>query len=296
MDSESRNTSFRINETKEDDDVYKVTQTFHHADEFDAARNLFSQWDRRRRIDGDAGVTRTDIRIEAITPLEDRVDFFDDFLTYNPNNWDTRNVQHLGVRQAGNQEDNFEETTTGGDELEEQIDRQLSNISELALTGRSLRDNPIVEKCIENDFYFDIARIYCENTEEPKAAVIELKFKKQARNAFDLSITKEYEIEDGDPKRKSFGIPFRKKTRQEFRDAVVDLYGQYKDMEDLVNERGESFGFEDLPEVGPSIAESLQEAGYESVSEVLDADWEELDEEVSGVGESTAKAILSVDE
>lgn len=295
MDSESRNTSVRINETEEDDDVYKVTQTFHHADEFDAAKNLFSQWDRRRQIDGDPGVTRTDIRIEAITPLEDRVNFFDDFLTYNPNNWDTRNVQHLGVRQAGNQQDNFDETVTGGNELEEQIDRQLSNISELALTGRSLRDNPIVEKCIENDFYFDVARIYCENTEEPKGAVIELKFKRQGRNAFDLSITKEYQIEDGEPKKKSFGSPLRKKTREEFRDAVVDLYGQYKDMEDLVNERGESYGFEDLPGVGPTLAENLQKAGYDTVSRVFEADWKELDDEVDGVGESTAKEILSAD-
>lgn len=295
IDSESRNTSFKINETEEDDDVYKVTQTFHHADEFDAAKNLFSQWDRRRRIDGDPGVTRTDIRIEAITPLEDRVDFFDNFLTYHPNNWDTRNVQYLGVRHAGDRQDNFDETVTGGDELEEQIDRQLSNISELALTGRSLRDNPIVEKCIENDFYFDVARIYCENTEEPKGAVIELKFKRQGRNGFDLSITKEYQIEDGEPKRKSFGSPFRKKTREEFRNAVVDLYGQHKDMEDLVNERGESYSFEDLPDVGPTLAGNLQEAGYGTVSEILGADWEELNDEVDGVGESTAKKILSVD-
>lgn len=295
MDSESRNTSFRINESEEDDDVYKVTQTFNHADEFDAAKNLFNQWDRRRRIDGESGVTRTDIRIEAIDPLEDRVDFFDDFLTYNPNNWDTRNVQYLGVRQAGDQQNDFDETTTGGDELEEQIDRQLSNISELALTGRSLRDNPIVEKCIENDFYFDVARIYCENTEEPKGAVIELKFKRQGRNAFDLSITREYQIEDGEPKKKSFGIPFRKKTRKEFRDAVVDLYGQYKDMEDLVNERGESYGFEDLPDVGETLAENLQQEGYDTVSEVLEADWEELANKVDGIGESTAKKILSID-
>jgi hypothetical protein len=294
MDSEERSTSFTINETEEDDNIYKVTQTFHHADEFDAARNLFGQWDRRRRIDGDSGVTRTDIRIEAISPLEDRVNFFDDFLTYNPNNWDTRNVQHLGVRQAGDQEDNFEEVETGGDELEEQIDRQLSNISELALTGRSLRDNPIVEKCIDNDFYFDVTRIYCEHTEEPKGAVIELKFKQQGRNAFDLSITREYELEDGDRKKDPFGMPFRKKTRREFRDAVVDLYGQYKDMEDLVNERGESYGFDDLPGVGGTIAANLQEAGYETVSDVLEADWEQLDEEVEGIGESTAKKILSI--
>lgn len=296
MDSESRNTSFRINETEEDDDVYKVTQTFHHADEFDAARNLFSQWDRRRQIDGDSGVTRTDIRIEAITPLEDRVDFFDDFLTYNPNNWDTRNVQYLGVRQAGDQEDNFEETTAEGDELEEQIDRQLSNISELALTGRSLRDNPIVEKCIENDFYFDVARIYCENTEEPKGAVIELKFKRQARNAFDLSITKEYKIEDGDPKKKSFGIPFRKKTRREFRDAVVDLYGQYKNMEDLVNERGESYSFDDLPGIGSKTAENIESSDYDNISELLDADKEELVEDIDGIGETTAEKIHSLDD
>jgi hypothetical protein len=295
MDSESRNTSFRINETEEDDEVYKVTQTFHHADEFDAAKNLFSQWDRRRRIDGDAGVTRTDIRIEAITPLEDRVDFFDEFLTYNPNNWDTRNVQHLGVRQAGDQEDNFEETTAEGDELEEQIDRQLSNISELALTGRSLRDNPIVEKCIENDFYFDVARIYCENTEEPKGAVIELKFKRQGRNAFDLTITREYQLEDGERKKKSFGLPFRKQTRREFRDAVVDLYGQYKDMEDLVNERGESYSFDDLPGVGSKTAENIEESDFDSVSELLDAEKEELVEEIDGIGETTAEKILSVD-
>lgn len=293
MDSESRNTSFRINETEEDDDVYKVTQTFHHADEYDAAKSLFSQWDRRRRIGGDSGVTRTDIRIEAITPLEDRVNFFDEFLTYNPNNWDTRNVQHLGVQQEGDQDDNFDEVTAEGDELEEQIDRQLSNISELALTGRSLRDNPIVEKCIENDFYFDVARIYCENTEEPKGAVIELKFK-QGRNAFDLSITREYELEDGDRKRKSFGIPLRRKTRREFRDAVVDLYGQYKDMEDLVSERGESYTFDDIPGIGTKTAENIKDAGYDTVSELLEADKDELVDEIDGIGDSTAEKIQNL--
>lgn len=297
QDSKSRTTSFEIHETEEDDDVYKVNQNFFHADEFDATKTLHNQWDRKRKIEGESGISRADIRIEAITSVEDRVNFFDNFLTYNPNNWDTRNVQHLGVRQSdADEEDEFEEIEPGtGDDLEEQIDKQLNNITELALTGKSLRENPIVEKCIENDFYFDTTRIYCENIGQATGAVIELKFKRRGRNAFDLSIKTEYELVTDGRETEPFSPQFRDKTRNEFRDAVVDLFGQYKNMPNLVNERGETYDFTDLPKVGPQLAGNLQDAGYETIPEVLQVDAETLAEDVEDIGEATAEAILSVE-
>jgi hypothetical protein len=295
QDSTSRSTSFKIYETEEDDDVYKVTQNFFHADEFDATKKLFNQWDRRRKIDGKSGVSRADIRIEAITPLEERVNFFDDFLTYNPNSWDTRTVQHLGVRQSDSEvEDETEAIDTGGNDLEDQIDQQLSNITELALTGKSLRENPIVEKCIDNDFYFDAARIYCENTSEARGVEVELKFKRRGRNAFDLSISKEYELVEDGKNREPFSPQFRDKTRNEFRNAVIDLFGEYKDMPNLVDERGEAFSLTDLPNIGETLAENIRNSGFGSVSEVLEADQDELTE-IDGIGKSKAESILGVE-
>jgi len=296
QDSTDRTTSFEIHETEEDDNVYKVNQNFFHADEFDATKTLFNQWDRKRKIEGESGVSRADIRIEAISTLEDRVNLFDEFITYNPSSWDMRNVKHLGVRQSDSDEsDEIEEIDSGSSgDLEEQIDRQLSNIQELALNGKSLRENPIVEKCIEKNFYFDATRIYCENIEEARGVVIELKFKRRGRNAFDLSIKKEFELVEDGREREPFSPQFRNRTRNEFRDAIVDLFGQYKDMPNLVNERGESYSFTDLPGVGPQIAENLQDEGYETVSEVLDAEEDNLSQ-VDGIGESTAERILSVE-
>ncbi|APX98397.1 helix-hairpin-helix domain-containing protein [Natronorubrum daqingense] len=292
MDATSRTTYFKIHETEEDN-IYKVTQNFFNADEFDSVKELFGYWDRKRQFEGKSEVERADIRIEAISPLEDRVDFFDEFLTYNPNNWDTRNVRHLGVRQNGDQDDSFDSIESAGDELEEQIDKHLSNITELALTGKSLRDNPIVDKCIENDFFFDSAKIYCENVERARGVEISVKFKQKGRNAFDLSINKEYELVDGDRKREPFSPNFRDQTRREFRDAVVDLYGEFKDMPDLVKERGDSFDFTDLPGIGPTIAENL-ESEYESVYELMDAEVDNLIE-IDGIGESTAERILATE-
>ncbi|PHQ43930.1 hypothetical protein Z052_01970 [Halorubrum sp. C191] len=52
----------------------------------------------------------------------------------------------------------------------------------------------------------------------------------------------------------------------------------------------------DLQRVGPSIAESLREAGYETVDEVLDADPDTLADEVDGIGETSARIIQGDEE
>lgn len=289
MDSKNRTTSFRIKETNEDD-IYRVNQSFFNADEFSAAKTLFGELDRRRQINGETQVTRADVRLEAISSLEDRVDFFDEFISYEPEDWDLRNVLHLGVRQA-EEPDEQEDLETSG-ELEDLIDSHLSNIKELALTGQSVRENKIVEKCIDNDFFFDSVIIYCENTERARGVEISLRFKEKGRNAFDLSISNEYELVDGGKKEDPFGLQFRKKTRRQFRDAVVDLYGDYKDMPDLIDEMGEKFEFQDLPDIGPTIESRLKQK-YDSVSQVIEEDIDAL-AEIDGIGPATAEKIKSL--
>ncbi|RZH69248.1 helix-hairpin-helix domain-containing protein [Natrinema altunense] len=300
LNAVDRSATFRMTDTHEDD-IFKVTQDFYNADQFSAVKTFFEDWDRRRQINGDTKVARADIRLTEIGNMTDRVDFVDDFLDYEPGNWDTRNVCHLGVRQADSDDDGIEEISDGGaeefedledkSELEEQIDQQLSNISQLALDGDSLRSNPIVKKCLKNNFYFDSANIYCVDTDNAKGVEIQLKFKENGRNAFDLTIEQEYEVHDGDREDDDFSPSFRHKTRKEFRDAVVDLFSQYKNMPHLMKEAGESYGLEDLPEVGPTKADNFRDAGYDSVAKVLDASVEEL-AEVNEVGETTAKIIL----
>ncbi|WP_142858112.1 helix-hairpin-helix domain-containing protein [Salinigranum halophilum] len=289
MDARNRTTSFKIKNTNEDN-IFRVDHSFFNADEFTAAKNLFGEWDRRRQISGESSVSRADISLDAIPSLEDRVDFFDDFLTYNPGNWDLRNVSHLGVRQDEDPDESDELDSTG--EFEDLVDNHLSNIKELALTGQSVRENKIVEKCIENGFYFDSAKIYCENTERARGVEITLRFKEKGRNAFDLSITGEYELVSGGKNEDPFGLQFRKTTRHKFRDAVVDLYGEYKDMPDLIEERGETFSFQDLPDIGSTIEGRLKEV-YGSVSDVIAADIEEL-QEIDGIGPATAKRIKAL--
>lgn len=289
LDSRNRTTSFDIIDTKEDD-IFRVNQSFFNADEFSAAKTLFGELDRRRQINGEDPVTRADVELEAISSLEDRVDFFDEFITYNPGDWDLRNVLHLGVRQEDEPDEGTDLETSG--ELEELIDSHLSKIKQLALTGQSVRENKIVEKCIENGFFFDSAKIYCENTDKAKGVDISLRFKQKGRNAFDLSITGEYELVSGGRNKKPFGLNLRKDTRHLFRDSVVDLYGKYKQMPELITEEGEAFRFQDLPDIGPTIEARLQEK-YDSVSEVIEADVQEL-ERVDGIGPATAKKIKAL--
>lgn len=298
MDAVDRSATFKMTKTHEED-IFKVTQNFYNSDQFSSVKTFFEDWDRRRQRDGKSKVTRADIHLTEIGSMADRVDFFDEFLTYNPGSWDTRNVCHLGVRQADSDDDGIEEFDESEspeeiDELEEQVEQQLSNITQLALDGNSLRTNPIVEKCLKKNFYFNSTKIYCVDLDNAKGVEISLRFKRNGRNAFDLSIENEYEVHDGEREGDTFSPHFRNKTRKEFRDTVVDLFSQYKNMPHLMKEAGESYGLEDLPEVGPTKAKSLEDSGYDSVAKVLGSTVEEL-AEVDKMGESTAKIILGIE-
>ena len=174
------------------------------------------------------------------------------------------------------------------------IDQHLSNISKLAVDGRGLRENTIVKKAIDNDFFFNSAKIYCQNLAEAKGVKVHLQFKEKGRNSFDISISNEYKIKNGERKQDEFSVQFRNKTRREFRDVVIDLFGEYRDMPDLVSERGESYSLTDLPDVGPKLADRMEKMGYNSVSEVLNSEVEDLTE-VEGIGNSIAKKILSTE-
>lgn len=286
MNANEKETSILIEETGEED-IWRVSQDYRMYDEFNAIKDFFEGWRKKRLASGEDSINMGDILLERLS-LEERVDFFNDILTSNPGNWRFDDAIKMGIRQG--EDDAIEEMFDDEDEFEDEIDENLRGITSAALSGEGLRTNGFVQKCIDNGYYFESGKLLFKNTDVAEEVEILIEFKKKPKETFDVSVENEYDsLEDG-REETIFESDRRKEIRDTFRDLIIELYGQYVDMPNLIQEKT---GIDELTEidgVGESTAQNLREAGFESVRDVLEGDEESL-LEVDDIGEEKLETL-----
>lgn len=258
-------------------------------DEFNAVKDFFEGWNNQRVNNGQEPVERGDIILRRLR-LEDRVEFFNDILSANPANWRFEDAVKMGIRQGEQTPEMFEDAEDEED-IQEELDENLRGITGAVLSGEGLRTNGFVQKCIDNGYFFESGRLLFVNTDVAEQVEIHIAFKQKPKETFDISIENEYGTTEDGREETSFDPEYRKQVRDTFRDLVVRLYGEYVDMPDLIDERYVPQELTDLKGIGESTAENLQNAGFDSIERVLDAERDEL-LEIDGIGETTVDNIL----
>lgn len=289
LNSEDKIAKFDI-ETTGEEDVWMVSQDYYKNDEFRALKKTLDSIDQKRQEDDRPSINMGDITLDPLT-LENKVEFFNDLLTYNPGTWSFQTVLELGLQRGDDDNEIFEEEEK--EDLQEQLDDRLVGINRAVLKGEGLRSNGFVQDCIDNNYFFNSALVRYENTDVAKVVELSVEFKQGGRQTFDICIEGEYELNgEGEREPDTFTPEFREGIRSQFRDAIINLYGRYVDMPGLIEEKHTPQSIGELHGVGPKLEEKLKDAGYDSVDDVRSASTDEL-REIKGIGEEMAESLVN---
>ena len=285
---DDRETSVVIVEADEEN-VRTVQQNYERIDEFNAVSSFFENWNKRRKENEDDEVKRYNIALRRL-PLQERISLFDDLLSYNPGNWILDDVLQIGIKQGEQITDIFEDVDDEED-LKEELDDNLEGITDAVLTGEGLQANGFVQKCRSNGYYFKSARLYYDNTDVAEKVEVLIEFKEGNRRSFDVSVEQGYEKKESEVNRTSFDSSREKDIRDQFRQMVIDAFGNYLKPSEMREHDVENTKLTDIAGVSDGLAATLNENGYDSIDDVREASVEEL-QKIDGIGETTAERLI----
>lgn len=289
LNKNEKKTTLRVENTGEEG-VRKVTQDYQKYDEFNAMKGFFEGWKKELVAQDKPTIYPEGINLKRLD-VESRVQLFTRLFTEHPGDWRFDQAIEIGLEQSEQPEAMFEEMEEEAD-LEEELDENLRGITDAVLRGENLRSNEFVQKCINSRYYFKSAQLRFSNTNSPKEVEIGLEFKEKPRETFDITIENEFRNTSDGREEMDFSQAYRRQTRDLFRDTVIEIFGELVDLPGLIESDDETTNLTELPGIGDDTAESLENAGFDTVEKAIKADREDL-LKVNGIGEKIADRILS---
>ena len=289
LNKNDKRTTLRVEETGEED-VRKVTQDYRKYDEFNAMKDFFDGWRRERLAQDKKPIYPEGINLKRLD-VESRVELFTRLFTYHPGDWRFDEAIEIGLEQSEQPDEMFAEAEEDTEDLEEELDENLRGITNAVLRGENLRSNEFVQKCINSRYYFKSARLRFSSNEYAKEVDVGVEFKEKPRETFDITIESEYKKTEDGRKDGDFSPDFRDETRDLFRDVVIEIFGELADLPNLIATKDNSTNLTELTGVGNGTAENLENAGYDTIEDVIKAERDDL-LKVKGIGEEIADSIL----
>ncbi|WP_434521861.1 hypothetical protein [Halorubrum sp. AS12] len=183
-----------------------------------AIREFIDGWNQDRMEDDKEGVTREPI---ALTQLSHRkkVELLRDLMKVETDNWTRKNVEGVQV---------LRDETVGGEDETEELDTELEGIRNAVLSGQRLDTNDFVQKCEENGYYLSKLEIRYEHKSVARRAVIEIDFKEERRETFEVSVNKTLINSDSGWVTDDFSMTDRREIREEFRQVVLEKFDEHQ--------------------------------------------------------------------
>lgn len=131
------------------------------------------------------------IRVSKISlrnlSLAERIDLFDRFFRSNFGDWRLTEVLKVALKADVPDEEDLPldegevegESNEGASQLREleATPGQLKGLTTAVLEGTGLRENPFVQECLENGFYFSACQVRLRHIREPKVLDLEINFR-----------------------------------------------------------------------------------------------------------------------
>lgn len=217
-----KSTSFTVRDFKSDGS----STVYHEYDKINkqtAIREFIEGWNDDRDDQEKEEITTTPIALTELG-LSTKVKFVRDLMSMETENWTRRNVEGIQVKR--------DETVAGEDDDEEDLDAELEGIRNAALSGKRLDTNEFVQKCEDNGFYLTKIEVRYEHQDVARRAVIEIDFKEERRETFEVSINKTLKQKESGWVNENFSMSDMKNIREEFRSSVIEKFDEYLSEED----------------------------------------------------------------
>lgn len=164
-------------------------------------------------------ISVTHLSLDNLT-TENRISFFDEFNKEKFDGWRFNTVTKVELKRAEISDDEFDEEDESNDE---ETLANLRGITSAILNGTSIRNNPFVQECLQNDFYISTMGYRYENIKEKIEVVIEINFKYDDLKV-DICRTYEFDTDAVDMRQHPLMLNKQEKILEMFQKAAYKHY------------------------------------------------------------------------
>ncbi|MDN8588112.1 hypothetical protein Q0V21_04935 [Paenibacillus sp. 11B] len=185
------------------------------------------------RANDDIKLNFSEISLKALS-CEKRIQLFNEFFKYNHHPWTFVEIKKLKVKRDENGE-KPEESTVGED--------QLQGINSAVLDGENLIENRFVKGTLDNGFYFSMAQMRFDNTENADFIDVAIEFMSRPEKCETKMVSSGYYFEDmGKTLEETnvVGTKIQDAILFDFKNVLFQIYRQ------LFSERRVSFAADDV--------------------------------------------------